>query len=312
MSVARGYRPDVVLVLVIGADILLGIGWVLQQEIAARTRDSHHGAWHTLTALVRTWTWWAGIAAMAGGQSSAAWALQAGSVTLVEPLLVGCLVCAFGFARLRNNEPIKVGEILGTMIVIAGIALFVGAATPEPATHYQPAIVAVIAATVAVGGLAALIGCIAWAVRRWSIAAASAGFAAAAGALYALQDAATRGSIEIAQKSFGAMVHSAWPYVVLGAATAGVLISQAAFRAARLDWSLPPIVAVQPMVGVALGVGLLDEELRLTPVALVLEAVSLPLTLVGVVIVGRSRVLRRAHGLRGRAAAELEAIRGSG
>ena len=301
-----------VVVLVIGADILLGMGWVLQHEIAARTRQSNHGAWRTLVTLVRTWTWWAGIAAMAGGQSLAAWALQAGSVTLVEPMVAGCLVCAFGYARVRNKEPIKVGEILGTLVLIAGIALFVGAARPQPATQFQPAIVAVIAATVAVGGLAAVIVLLAWGVRRRSLAAASAGYAAAAGALYALQDAATRGSIEVAQKSFGAMIHSAWPYVVLGGATAGVLISQAAFRAARLDWSLPPIVAVQPLVGVALGVGLLDEELQLTPLALALEFASLPISLIGVVIVGRSCVLRRAHGLRGRAAAELEAIRGSG
>ncbi|HWC46539.1 MAG TPA: hypothetical protein VG868_10555, partial [Casimicrobiaceae bacterium] len=219
-----------VVVLVVGADILLGIGWVLQHEIVAHTRGSNDGAWRTLMALVQTWTWWAGIAAMAGGQSLAAWALQAGSVALVEPMLAGCLVCAFGFARVRNNEPIKVGEILGTVVLIAGIALFVGAARPQPATQFQPAIVAVIAATVAVGGLAALIVFLAWGVRRRSLAAASAGYAAAAGALYALQDAATRGSIEVAHKSFSAMIHSAWPYVVLGGATAGVLISQAAFR----------------------------------------------------------------------------------
>lgn len=294
-----------VFVLVIGADVLLGIGWVLQHEIAARSRHTQQGAVRTLMALIRTRTWWAGIAAMAGGQSLAAWALQWGSVTLVEPMLAGCLVCAFGFARLRGDEPFKVGELFGTVVVIGGIVLFLGAASPKPNEHQQPAVVAVIAAAVAVGALAAAIVVFAWGVRSRSAAVESAGFAAAAGALYALQDAATRGSIQAAQNSIATMIHSAWPYVVLGGATAGVLISQAAFRAARLDWSLPPIVAVQPMVGVALGVGLLNEELRLTPVALVFETLSLPLTLVGVVIVGRSAVLRHAHGLRGVAAAEV-------
>lgn len=297
-----------VFVLVIGADVLLGIGWVLQHEIAARTRRSQNGAWQMLMALVRTWTWWAGIAAMAGGQSLAAWALQYGSVALVEPMIAGCLVCAFAFARLRGDEPFKLGELVGTAVVIGGIAMFLAAASPEPNEHHEPAVLAVIAAAAAVGVLAAAIGLLAWAMRRRSAAIESAAFAAAAGALYALQDAATRGSIQVAQQSFPAMIHSAWPYVVLGGATAGVLISQAAFRAARLDWSLPPIVAVQPVIGVALGLWLLDDEFRSTIVALVLEAVSIPLTLAGVVIVGRSGVLRQAHGLRGVAAREIETV----
>lgn len=284
-----------VVVLAIGADVLLGIGWVLQHEIAARTRRSQQAAWRLLMALVRTWTWWAGIAAMAIGQTLAAWALQFGSVTLVEPMLAGCLVCAFGFARWRGDETFKLGEVIGTAVVIGGIALFLGAAGPQPDVQHPPAVLAVIAATAAVGTLAAAIVLLARAVRRRSAALESAGFAAAAGALYALQDAATRGSIQVAQNSFGALIHSAWPYVVLGGATAGVLISQAAFRAARLDWSLPPIVAVQPIIGVALGVWLLNDELRISPLALVFEFVSLPITLVGVVIVGRSGVFRRAH-----------------
>lgn len=296
-----------VFVLVIAADVLLGIGWVLQHEIAARTRQSQQGPVRMLMGLVRTGTWWAGIAAMAGGQSLAAWALQYGSVTLVEPMIAGCLVCAFGFARLRGDEPFKIGEVLGTAVVIGGIALFLAGSSPQPSDHTQPAVLAVIAATVAVGALAAVIALVALAVRRRSAALESAAFAAAAGALYALQDAATRGSIQVAQISFTTMIHSAWPYVVLGGATAGVLISQGAFRAARLDWSLPPIVVMQPLVGVALGVGLLDDELRLDPAALVLEAASFPVMLIGVIIVGRSGVLRRAHGLQGVAAREIEA-----
>jgi hypothetical protein len=90
-----------------------------------------------------------------------------------------------------------------------------------------------------------------------------------------------------------------------------VLISQAAFRAARLDWSLPPVVAVQPLVGVGLGVGLLDDQLRVTPTALALEALSIPLTLIGVIIVGRSGVLRRAHEPRGSRPREVETARPS-
>ncbi|HKC29863.1 MAG TPA: hypothetical protein VKB75_17745, partial [Jatrophihabitans sp.] len=119
----------------------------------------------------------------------------------------------------------------------------------------------------------------------------------AAGIFYALQDVATRGAIDVVHgRAWGALISTCWPYVLLVAAVAGVLVSQAAFREARLDWSLPPTVAIQPIVGVAMGVGLLGEHLHHTGWSLALEAASIPITLLGVLIVGRSAALR-AHGL---------------
>jgi hypothetical protein len=222
-----------------------------------------------------------------------------GSVALVEPILVGCLLCAFGFTAWRTKHPITIPEVVGTLIVIGGVALFLAAANPRPDVHAQPDLLATLAATAAVAALtAAIILAALLASWRNRPATTSAAFAAAAGVCYALQDVTTRGSIDVVrQHDLAALIPTSWPYVLLAAATAGVLVSQAAFRAARLDWSLPPIVAAQPIVGVALAVGLLGDTLRLTPVALALQALSLPITLVGVLIVGRSLALRRAHGL---------------
>jgi drug/metabolite transporter (DMT)-like permease len=288
----------VVYLLALAADVFLGVGWVLQQRVAVRTRSSGDAAWRVLRRLIAAPVWWGGIAAMAVGQSLAAWALQTGSVALVEPMLVGCLLCAFGFAAWRGRERVTWSEVGGTLILVAGVAVFLSAAQPQADVRTQPDLVATLAATAAASALGAAIvlGAI-LAGRRGHPAVESAAFAAAAGVFYALQDVATRGAIDVVQQhSLAALTRSSWPYVLLGAATAGVLVSQAAFRAARLDWSLPPIVAVQPIVGVALAVGLLGDELHRTPLALALEALSLPLTLAGVLLVGRSLVLRGAHG----------------
>jgi hypothetical protein len=49
--------------------------------------------------------------------------------------------------------------------------------------------------------------------------------AAAAGAMYGLQDAATRGAIvSISHTRLAGLLATSWPYVVLAAATAGVLL----------------------------------------------------------------------------------------
>lgn len=286
----------VVYLLAIAADAFLGVGWVLQQRVALRTRSSGDAAWRVLRRLIASPVWWGGIAAMATGQSLAAWALQAGSVALVEPLLVGCLLWAFVFAAWRGNERITSREVGGSLIVVAGVALFLGVAQPQADVQTQPNLVAVLVATTAVAGVATLVVLAALlAGRREHPAAQSAMFAAAAGVCYALQDVATRGSIDVVQQhDLASLTRTSWPYVLLGAATAGVLVSQAAFRAARLDWSLPPIVAVQAIVGVALALGLLGDDLDVSPLAIGLEALSLPVTLAGVLLVGRSLALRRA------------------
>lgn len=292
-----------------GADIFLGVGWVLQQRVAARSRPSGDSGWRVLRGLVATPLWWVGVAAMAIGQTLAAWALQSGPVTLVEPLLVGCLVCAFAFAAWRGNEGIRRGEIAGSLILLGGVALFVGAAAPRPDARVEPGLAAVLLATGAVTVPAAMLVLMGRrAGSAENIAAEAAAFAGAAGMFYALQDAATRGAIdEVQRRSPAMLLTTSWPWVLLAGATAGVLVSQAAFQAARLDWSLPPIVAVQPLVGVALGIALLGERLRLSPLAATLEGISLPVTLLGVLVVGRSRALRQAHGLRGHARAPVEA-----
>ena len=297
-----------VFLLTIAADAFLGVGWVLQQQVAAHTRSSDDRPLRALRKLIGTPVWWGGIAAMAAGQSLAAWALQSGAVALVEPLLVGCLLCAFAFAAWRGRERVALGELVGTLVVVGGVALFIAAAQPHADVRTQPTLVAVLAATVGVAVVAAVLvvgGGLAG--RRKRIAVQSVAFAAAAGVCYALQDLSTRGAIDVvSQHSLGRLVATTWPYVLLGAATAGVLMSQAAFRAARLDWSLPSTVAAQPIVAVPMAVWLLGDELRHTVVTIPLEALSLPLTVFGVVIVGRSGALRRAHGLKANRLAEAE------
>jgi hypothetical protein len=290
----------VVYLLAIAADVFLGVGWVLQQRVATRTGSADDAAWRVLRRLIATPIWWGGIAAMAVGQSLAAWALQAGSVALVEPMLVGCLLCAFVFAAWRGAERVTAAEVLGTLTLVGGVTLFRVAGQPTADVRTQPNLLAILVATGAVSAVGAAIilaGLVAG--RNNRLALESATFGAAAGVFYALQDVATRGAIDVAQQhQLVTVIRTSWPYVLLGAATAGVLVSQAAFRAARLDWSLPPIVATQPIVGVAMAVGLLSDNLRVTPTAVALELISLPLTLAGVLLVGRSRVLRRAPGRR--------------
>ena len=83
----------------------------------------------------------------------------------------------------------------------------------------------------------------------------------------------------------------AWVYVVIGAAIVGIALSQSAFRAARLDYSLPPIAAAEPIAGIALGIFLLGDTLSVSIPGLAAEAACIAAMIVGVIFIGRSKSL---------------------
>jgi hypothetical protein len=126
--------------------------------------------------------------------------------------------------------------------------------------------------------------------KRRTLLVESAIIATAAGVLYGLQDTATRATLLSIDRHglLVALTSVLWPYVLLVAATVGILFSQSAFRAARLDYSLPPTAAAEPIVGIALGVTVLGDRLSVSIPALAVEALCLVGMLAGVVLIGRS------------------------
>jgi hypothetical protein len=78
---------------------------------------------------------------------------------------------------------------------------------------------------------------------------------------------------------------------VLATGVCGILLSQSAFKAARLDYSLPPIAAAEPIAGIALGVSLLGDKISVSVVGLVVESLCLVAMVGGVMLIGRSDTL---------------------
>lgn len=70
-----------------------------------------------------------------------------------------------------------------------------------------------------------------------------------------------------------------------------VLLSQSAFKAARLNYSLPPVAAAEPIAGIALGVSLLGDVVPVSVPGLTVESVCVAGMVVGVALIGRSRSL---------------------
>jgi drug/metabolite transporter (DMT)-like permease len=239
-----------------------------------------------LLDLMRRPLWWAGIAAMVVGQLLGGLALQLATVSVVEPLLSTNLLFALAFAAALARHRIAWQEVCGSVLLSAALGVFIAIGDPHgPADHVQDVTVIALAVDV-VGTVVALLVLIA---KRSGLVRESVLLATGAGLLFGLQDVSTRAVlIRADDDGFMSIFTSMWPYVVLGAAVIGILLSQSAFKAARLDYSLPPIAAAEPIAGIALGVTLLGDEVSVSVVGLLVESLCLVAVIAGVAMIGRS------------------------
>lgn len=86
--------------------------------------------------------------------------------------------------------------------------------------------------------------------------------AAATGILYGVAAALTKSTVSLLDDGLVGVLTSWEPYALAAAATLGTYLQQAAFQAGDLAQSLPAVAVLEPVVAVALGIALLDEELR--------------------------------------------------
>jgi hypothetical protein len=286
----RGHIAPVVYGLSGAAALFLGVGWVVQQRVAVGSTSHGLVSWTLIVELIKNWRWWAGIAAMTVGQSLSAWALQFGPVSAVEPVLVGFLLVAFVLsARIADQRP-RWQEMVGPLVLAATLTVFLVVSHPDINHHARATWQAATIASGVVGVVAAVVVIAGKTFGRDNAPVVeAASLAVAAGLMYGLQDVATRGAIvAVHHHRLVSLVFTLWPWVLLASATAGVLLSQAAFRAERLDYALPPTAAAQPIAGVVVGVVLLGDHLSATIPALAGEAICLLAMLVAVVMIGMS------------------------
>jgi drug/metabolite transporter (DMT)-like permease len=279
----------VVFVVGVAAAFCLGLGYVLQQRVAARSMESSSNAFRLLLELMHQKAWWAGIVVMIVGQLLGGLALGLASVSVVEPLLSASLLFAFVIAAFLSKQRVRWHEILGALLVSAALGVFIAVGNPQSSEHGKANRAVVLFAVAVVVGVVALLVIIG---DRRGLVIRSVLLATGAGLLYGLQDVSTRAALlNVDERGLGQVFVHAWIYVVIGAAIVGIALSQSAFKAARLDFSLPPIAAAEPIAGIALGIALLGDTVSVSIPGLAAEAACLVAMIVGVIFIGRSRSL---------------------
>jgi hypothetical protein len=270
------------------AALLIGTGFVLQQNAAQVEPDSRFLSLRLILDLFHKPRWLIGIGCMVAGQALAAWSIGNLPLAFVEPLLTTNLVFALLVAVPIAKASLRFWEITGAVVLCSGVALLSVSRSAKPIglsfgsfSHWPAAAV--------IAGIAFI--CVQAGRRRPGRARAML-TGLAAGLIFGIQDALTRQTLQALHHfGFGGLLLHWPPYALVGAGALGIWLMQSAFSAGPLNVSLPAISAGEPVVGILLGVVVFGDRVQDTPGELAIYTGGLAALVAGVIMVGRAPAL---------------------
>ena len=270
------------------AALLLGVGFVFQQQTAEAAPQAHFLSVRLFADLFRRRKWVAGIVCMILGLILSAWSIGHLSLSFVEPLLTTNLLVALILAVPLSHQPVRVTEVAGALLLIAGETILslarsiqpIGQSFRSPSGWLAAAGIAFIAFTAVQAGRH----------RSGNQRATLTGLGA--GLVFGIQDALTRQTLQILQThGISGLLHSWSAYCLVATGAVGILLMQSAFNAGPLHSSLPTITAAEPVAGILLGIVVFGDGISLSPASLAMHAGGLFTLVVGVVLVARAPAL---------------------
>jgi drug/metabolite transporter (DMT)-like permease len=252
----------------VAAAVVYGTSIVVQHRTASQHADEGgETSASSLLRLARNPLWVIAVLSDFIGFCLQAGALSAGSVVVIQPLVVLMLPVAMAVNFFWGGHRPRLGDYLGCLAVLGGLAVFlvlIGKPGEPHVPHSRRIYTAVLVVLVAGGLLTA-------AVVRTNRLVRGAVYGAVAGAYFGtlavMVDAA---SDEVGRRGFASLVTHPKGYVplicmvVLGAA--GILLTQMSFQVGALGATLPANLAADPLMGVLLGALLLREHIPMSPV----------------------------------------------
>lgn len=244
--------------------------------------------------LIQRPVWVLGVGTVIVGLSLQLVALAFGPLVLVQPLLVTGVLFGAVFSALLAHRRVDRLIVLGSLGCVAGLSGFLVLAHPTSASTQLPDNVwSLLPLAIVLGVL--VVGCLAVAAR-FSGAVHVAALAAATGVLYGL----TAGLMKVVtgQVRAGGLVepfgHPVF-YVVCVVGPMGFLLSQNTFQQGTLIApALAIITIVDPLVGVAIGVSWLGEQVASSPAVLAGQMISVVIVIGSIALLAyRGTQLRR-------------------
>jgi len=265
--------------------LMYAIASVLQHREASAVPAEHSLRPGLLGRLLRSPIWLAGVATDGGGYVLQFVAISAGTLVLVQPLLVCGLLFALPIGARLNGSRLSRSDWASAAAVCVGLGVFQLVANPAPGHAFIPPKTWLVL-LIASGGIGVVLAAAGQAAKGRAKAVL---LSASAGTVYGLAAGLTKttGALLTGQGVVALFTH--WePYALAVIGVGGMLIAQSAFQAGSLDVSLPTMSVVDPVVSIVIGALAFGETIAGGPPAVAAEVASLIVMILGVYGLARS------------------------
>ena len=261
---------------------LSNAGSAVLQRLAAVDRTSEaRSLWRTAIDLVRQPLWLLGAVFLIGTFAFQALALYFGPLSVVQPVLVLELIFTLGLRVFLLHDGIASRTWSAALMICLGLGAFLVVASPTEGTHVPNAGQWMLA----VGTRALIVVALLLLARYGSAARRAALFGAATAVVWSVDAALMKQTVdELAHSGLpGLLTH--WPlYAMIATGVLGTILLQAAYAVGPLAASQAPLLIVDPLASIILGIELFHEQLRTGPWYVSGALVSLAVLGAGVVM----------------------------
>src|SRR4051812_1353659 len=195
-----------------------------------------------------------------GGYVFEAIALGTGTLVLVEPILATSLLLSLFLGAAINHRHIERAGWGAAVVLAFGVSIFLLLVAPTRGVDIAPEHAWLIAAPPII---AVVLGCV-FAARSASGSTRAALLGLAAGTLFGASAVLTKAFVHYLGDGILNWVPHWEPYALAVTSISGLVLSQSAFQTGALAAAVGAEQVMQPLAGVALGIGLLDERLSLS------------------------------------------------
>lgn len=265
----------------LGAALLFAVASVLQQRAASEApgRERLHLSlmWH----LVRRPMWLLGYLADWAAFGLQAVALGAGSLLVVQPLLVTGLLFSLPIAARWSGRRLGRLDWIAAVALCAGLAGFLTLGNPTGGRNDAPFLDWAFAGGIIAGAGAILVA----AALRYQGAPRATLLALATGISYGLTAGLTKTSVNLLGQGLAVFLTHWEPYALVVFSSVGMWLNQSAFQAGELTASLPAMDVGEQVVAATIGVVVLKERIQAHgPLDWILIVVALAAMAYGVVV----------------------------
>ncbi len=263
------------------AAFLFALAATLQQKGALNLPTISLSDPKSFVRLAGQTVWLFGMLCLLGGDLFQAVALDHGRLSVIQPLLVTTIVFALPLGYFLTKQHVGRREVLGAVVIVIGLALFVYFGDPaggkENASNSQWAVTiallgAVCAVLVVLGG-------------RGGLSRKAAMYGAASGVLFGLSCGLAKPTLDYLHQSVGTMLSHWQCYVLATAAVIAFVLQQVSLGTGRLAPSVATVSVANPIVGILIGILLLDESLSRPAWHIAVAVIGLSLAFVGAIAI---------------------------